>query len=125
MASVRRRDRYRVTLAAPAFRRENFSIVFEPNLLVVVGRQSEDGERAYLYRGIPPRAFQVQFDLADFVRVDGAVYELGLLVIELQRELPEVMKPRRIPIATTEGAAARRRSEPTAATRRQTQEAPV
>lgn len=116
--------RYRVTLAVPGFGPEDLSIVFEPNLLLVVGRQAEQGERGYLHRGIPPRAFQVQFDLADFVRVDGAAYELGLLVIELQRELPEVMKPRRIPIATGEAVAAQRRAQPAGA-RRQTQEAPV
>ena len=118
-------DRYRVTLAVPGFGPEDLSIVFEPNLLRVVGRQVEQAPRTYLHRGIPPRAFQVQFDLADFVRVDGAAYDLGLLIIELRRELPEVLKPRRIPIATAAGLAAQRRAEPASAARRQTQEAPV
>jgi molecular chaperone IbpA len=69
---------------------------------VVSARKVEDDkERTYLHRGIATRAFERRFHLADHIRVTGASHENGMLHIELQREIPEALKPRRIEIAST------------------------
>lgn len=94
-------DRYRVTLAVAGFREEELDIVAQQNLLQVAGRKAEIGneERAkYLHVGIANRSFERRFELADFVRVDSANLADGLLVIELVREVPEAMKPKKIAI---------------------------
>jgi molecular chaperone IbpA len=96
-------DRYSITMAVAGFARDEISIMAEPNALLVEGRKSEDDSgRNFLHRGIAQRAFRRQFDLADFVKVTGASLEHGLLRIELEREIPEAMKPRRIEIATSQ-----------------------
>jgi molecular chaperone IbpA len=93
-------DRYRITLAVAGYENEELSITAERNVLIVEGRKREDQPpRKYLHRGIVQVSFRRQFDLADFVKVASASYEDGLLVIELEREVPEAMKPRRIQIA--------------------------
>lgn len=90
---------YRVTLATPGFRREELEITAQPNLLVVRGaRSGDEPERAYLHRGLAQRAFEQRFELADYVVVKDARYADGLLTIELEREAPEALKPRRIEI---------------------------
>lgn len=94
-------DHYRITMAVAGFSEEDLDITSEQNTLTVSGRKDEEtpeegGE--FLYRGIANRAFERRFQLADFVRVSGANLENGLLHIELQRELPEKMKPRKIDI---------------------------
>ena len=71
----------------------------EQNVLTLEGRGAEKDEKTFLHRGISTRSFKRQFTLADHVEVKGARFENGLLVIELQREIPEAMKPRRIAIA--------------------------
>lgn len=94
-------DRYRITMAVAGFRRDELDICVQPNLLVVTGEhKSGDGEGEYLYRGIASRAFSRRFELADHVKVTGAQLADGLLTIELQREIPESMRPRRIAIET-------------------------
>ena len=98
-------ERYRITMAVAGFSRDEISIVAEPNALLIEGRkQDDDSGRHYLHRGIAHRAFRRQFDLADFVKVAGASYENGLLSVELEQEIPEAMKPRRIEIATSQDA---------------------
>lgn len=93
-------DRYRITVAAAGFAREDFALMAEPNALLIEGRRGEEeAGRHFLHRGVSQRAFRLQFDLADFVKVTGAAHENGLLSIELEREIPEAMKPRRIEIA--------------------------
>lgn len=93
-------DRYRITMAVAGFSRDELSIVSEPNMLLIEGRkQDDDSGRNYLHRGIAQRAFRRHFDLADFVKVAGASYENGLLSVELEQEIPEAMKPRRIEIS--------------------------
>ncbi|MCB2015539.1 MAG: Hsp20 family protein [Sphingobium sp.] len=94
-------DRYRVTLAVAGFREDELDIVAQQNLLQVSGRKAEIGsdERAkFLHVGIANRSFERRFELADFVRVENAVLADGLLVIELLREVPEAMKPKKIAI---------------------------
>jgi len=92
-------DAYRVTLAVPGFQPDEISIEARPNLLVVSGRRPTDRGGQYLHRGLAMRGFERRFDLADFVEVRGANLADGLLTIELERELPEAMRPRRIEIA--------------------------
>ena len=92
-------DRYSITMAVAGFAQDEISIVAEPNALLIEGRKTQDDSgRNFLHRGIAQRAFRRQFDLADFVKVLGASLEHGLLRIELEREIPEAMKPRRIEI---------------------------
>lgn len=97
-------DSYRISLAVAGFRQDEIDIVSKPNLLVVTGRRSEDSERRYLHRGIAARAFERQFQLADYVQVKGAALNNGLLEIDLQREVPEAVKPRKIEISNDPGA---------------------
>jgi molecular chaperone IbpA len=100
-------DQYRITLAVAGFGQDELSIEVRENALLVEGRKKEgDASHAYLYRGIAGRSFKRQFQLADHVKVTGAQLHNGLLVIELVRELPEAMKPRRIEITTAAPAAA-------------------
>ncbi len=92
-------DRFQISLALAGFSPEDISITAEQNVLTVEGaRKTGNDEREYLYRGIAHRPFKRQFSLADFVQVRGAAFDNGLLKIELAREIPEAMKPRRIAI---------------------------
>lgn len=92
-------DRYRISIATPGFAEHELSIMAEPNALLIEGsKQDESAKRQFLHRGITQRAFRRQFDLADFVMVRAASYENGILTVELEREIPEAMKPRRIEI---------------------------
>lgn len=96
-------DRYAITMAVAGFAQDEILIMAEPNALLIEGRRSQDDSgRNFLHRGIAQRAFRRQFDLADFVKVTGASLEHGLLRIELEREIPEAMKPRRIEIGTSQ-----------------------
>ena len=91
---------YRVTLAVAGFTPDELAVTSEPNLLIVSGKKSEAPEAEYLYKGIAARAFERRFNLADYVTVTGARLENGFLIVELVRELPDAMRPRRIAIAT-------------------------
>ena len=95
-------DRYRITLAVAGFKSNELDITARQNLLVVTGRKADSRNRDgnFLHMGIATRAFERRFELADFVRVDGADLRDGLLAIELVREIPEAMKPRKIDIGT-------------------------
>ena len=97
-------DCYRITLAVAGFKREDIDITAQQNMLVITGRRSESRNRDgnFLHVGIATRAFERRFELADFVRVTAAELRDGLLAIELVREIPEAMKPRRIDISTGE-----------------------
>lgn len=93
-------DAYRITLAVAGFKREEIEIVAHQNMLTISGRRGEDRGRdgSFLHMGIANRSFERRFELADFVFVTGADLKDGLLSIELAREIPEAMKPRRIAI---------------------------
>jgi molecular chaperone IbpA len=91
-------DHYQISLALAGFNPEEITITAEQNVLTVEGQMAEKGEHQYLYQGISARPFRRVFNLADYVQVKGASFESGLLKIELVREVPEAMKPRRIAI---------------------------
>ena len=92
-------DAYRITLAVAGFKPGDLDITAQQNLLVVQGRKGEQPtEGELLHVGIAQRGFERRFELADFVRVDNADLEDGLLVIDLVREVPEAMKPKKIAI---------------------------
>ena len=93
---------YRITLAVAGFSQSDIEIETKDGELVISGgRQEKDGaEPQYLYRGIAERAFERRFKLADHVRATGARLENGLLHVDLVREVPEALKPRRISIET-------------------------
>ena len=91
-------DRYRVALAVAGFTDNELSITVEANQLTVSGKKADVDDKAILYRGIALRPFIRRFSLADFVVVKEAKLNNGLLTIELERQLPEAMKPRRIAI---------------------------
>ena len=91
-------DRYQISLALAGFAPADITVTAEQNVLTVEGRKQEKEDQAFLYRGISRRPFKREFNLADYVQVRGAAFDNGLLKIELLREIPEAMKPRRIPI---------------------------
>jgi molecular chaperone IbpA len=92
-------DSYRISLAVAGFKPEQITVTVHQNTLSISGAVNErQGEAEYLHRGIAGRSFERRFNLADFVQVKRASFEDGLLQIELQREVPESMKPRKIDI---------------------------
>jgi molecular chaperone IbpA len=91
-------DRYQISLAIAGFSPDEISITAEQNVVTIEGSKAEKAEREFLYRGISARQFKRQFNLADYMQVKGATFDNGLLKIELVREIPEAMKPRRIAI---------------------------
>ena len=99
-------DHYRITLAVAGFSEDELALEARENMLLVEGRKKDpEGRHAYLYRGIAGRSFKRQFQLADHVRVVAANLHNGLLTVDLVRELPEAMKPRRISISAAAPAA--------------------
>lgn len=93
-------DQYRITLAVAGFGINDITVTAEQNVLAVEGRKPETASREYLYQGIAARPFRRVFNLADYVQVKQAAFQDGLLIIDLLREIPEAMKPRRIQIAS-------------------------
>ena len=94
---------YRITVAVAGFADSELSIESREGQLVVSGKKAEGDARSYLHRGIATRAFERRFQLADHVRAVEAVTENGLLHIDLVREVPEALKPRRIAIGGKTG----------------------
>ena len=93
-------DAYRISLAVAGFTDDELSVDVRENALIVAARKGEETDgRTYLHRGIATRAFERRFQLADHIRVTGASHENGMLHIDLVREIPEALKPRRIEIA--------------------------
>lgn len=93
-------NHYRITMAVAGFADEHLDITQQQNKLIVRGTRESNGEteRQYLYQGIAERDFERKFQLADYVKVVGAEMENGLLHIDLEREIPEEQKPRKIAI---------------------------
>jgi molecular chaperone IbpA len=94
-------DEYRITMAVAGFTDDDINVEVENNTLTVASNREDehnDAESNYLHRGIAERNFQRQFKLADHIKVTGARLENGLLHVELEREIPEAMKPRQISI---------------------------
>ncbi|MGY4368980.1 molecular chaperone IbpA [Bradyrhizobium sp. LB1.3] len=92
-------DHYRITLAVAGFSVNDITVTAEQNALTIEGRKPDSAAREYLYQGIAARPFRRVFNLADYVQVKQAAFEDGLLIIDLVREIPDAMKPRRIQIA--------------------------
>ncbi|MCE0505433.1 Hsp20 family protein [Roseivivax sp. GX 12232] len=96
-------DAYRISIAVAGFSETDLSVEVKDQALVVSARKAEEDEnRAFLHRGIATRAFERRFHLADHVRVIGASHADGMLHIDLEREIPEALKPRRIEIQKTD-----------------------
>jgi len=94
-------DDYRITMAVAGFSPDEIELVQQENTLYVSGQKHPEPEGVQvLHRGIATRAFKQSFNLADHVKVTGASIDNGLLTVELKREVPEALKPRRIAIAT-------------------------
>ncbi|WP_312366232.1 Hsp20 family protein [Ensifer sp.] len=93
-------DTYRITVAVAGFSQDDLNLTFQSNLLTIAGNKGEPQGEGYLHRGIAGRPFEHRFELADHVRVSGADLTNGLLSIDLIREIPEAMKPRKIDIQT-------------------------
>jgi len=98
-------NEYRITMAVAGFAPDELNLEIKDNTLTVSGRKSEkvNGQGQFLHQGIAARSFERRFQLADYVEVEGADMENGLLHIKLRREIPESMKPRTIPIGKTQG----------------------
>ena len=97
-------DRYRITLAVAGFRDDEIDIIAKQNQLVITGRKSDKEERSFIHRGIATRSFERNFALGDYVYVKAAALNDGLLSIELQREVPDEVKPRKIEIGRSSEA---------------------
>jgi molecular chaperone IbpA len=96
-------DAYRISIAVAGFSDDDLNVEVKDGALHVSARKGDEDEgRTFLHRGIATRAFQRRFHLADHVRVVGASHENGMLHIDLKREIPEALKPRRIEIAKTD-----------------------
>ncbi|MCC8934961.1 Hsp20 family protein [Bradyrhizobium sp. Arg68] len=92
-------DHYQISLAVLGFGVDDVTVTAEQNALIIEGRKPESGAREYLYQDIAARPFRRVFNLAEYVQVKQASFRDGLLVIDLVREVPEAMKPRKIRIA--------------------------
>jgi molecular chaperone IbpA len=93
-------DQYRITMAVAGFSPDEIELTQHGSALLVTGHKGSEEDKQYLHRGIATRAFKQTFNLADHVKVKGASLENGLLTVDLVREVPEALKPRRIEIAT-------------------------
>ena len=92
-------DGWQISIAVAGFTDEELNVEVRENALIVTAKKAADeGDRTYLHRGIATRAFERRFHLADHVRVTGATHVNGILSINLVREVPEALKPRRIEI---------------------------
>jgi molecular chaperone IbpA len=94
-------NRYRITMAVAGFSEEELDIISEQNTLVISGKQNADADKQYLYQGIAARNFERKFQLADHIKVVDAALVNGLLHVELEREIPESLRPRKISINNT------------------------
>lgn len=110
-------DAYRISLAVAGFSPDDLTVEVKEAALYVTARRPDSGqEKTYLHRGIATRAFERRFALADHVRVTGALHENGMLHIDLAREMPEALRPRRIEIGrTAQSASTAKDVTPTAA----------
>ncbi len=90
-------DSYRITLAVAGFKPEDLDVTAQQNLLTIQGKKQDDDDQGdFLHVGIANRGFERRFELADFVRVENADLADGLLIIDLVREVPDAMKPKKI-----------------------------
>ena len=101
-------DAYRISIAVAGFSEADLHVEVRDKSLIVAARKAdEDSDKTYLHRGIATRAFERRFHLADHVVVTGTTHADGMLHIEMERQVPEALKPRRIQIATDARAIAK------------------
>jgi len=93
-------NHYRINLAVAGFTRDEIDITAQQNQLIVTGKKADDDKIDYIHRGIANRQFERRFGLADFIKVTDAAFNDGLLSIDLVREIPEAMRPRKISIGS-------------------------
>jgi molecular chaperone IbpA len=91
-------DEFQINIAVAGFSRDEITITAEASQLTVAGKRQDKDDTEYLYQGISARSFERRFNLADYIEVDGATFENGLLHIHLFRRIPDKMKPRKIAI---------------------------
>ena len=91
-------DAFQINLALAGFAPDDITVTSEASQLTVTGKKPENQQTEYLYQGISARAFERRFNLADYIEVENASFENGLLHVNLVRRVPERMKPRRIEI---------------------------
>jgi molecular chaperone IbpA len=91
-------NQYRITMAVAGFADEELDITQQENTLIVRGERQPEEDKTYVYQGIAERDFERKFQLADYVKVIGASLENGLLHVDLEREIPQAMQPRKIAI---------------------------
>ncbi|OEF26085.1 Hsp20 family protein [Vibrio rumoiensis] len=91
-------NHFRITMAVAGFSEEHLDITQHENMLIVRGERKPEEGKNYVYQGIAERDFERKFQLADYVKVLGADMENGLLHVDLEREIPEAMQPRKIAI---------------------------
>jgi len=91
-------DQFQINVAVAGFSRDEIAITAEANQLTVAGKKQDKGDVEYLYQGISARSFERRFNLADYIEVESADFENGLLHINLVRRIPDKMKPRKIAI---------------------------
>jgi len=92
-------ESYRISVALAGFAPEHVTVTSRQNRLTITGKRNDDGTRNYIFHGISMRGFERHFGLADYVEVEGATFDNGLLHVDLVRRVPEAMKPRRIEIS--------------------------
>ena len=92
-------ESYRISVALAGFAPEHVTVTSRQNGLTITGKRNDDGTRNYIFHGISTRGFERHFGLADYVEVEGATFDNGLLHVDLVRRVPEAMKPRRIAIS--------------------------
>jgi molecular chaperone IbpA len=91
-------DQFQINIAVAGFSRDEITITAEANQLTIAGKKQDRGDAEYLYQGISARSFERRFNLADYIEVEGAAFENGLLHINLVRRIPDKLKPRNIAI---------------------------
>ena len=100
-------DRFRISIAVAGFKPDQIAVTAHQNTLIVQGRAEQaEGGVQYLYRGIGGTPFERRFNLADFVEVTDATFSDGVLNIDLERRVPEAMKPRRVDVKSVAGGQA-------------------
>ena len=91
-------DQFQINIAVAGFSQDEIAITAEASQLTVTGRKQDKGDTEYLYQGIASRSFERRFNLADYIEVESADFQNGLLHINLVRRIPEKLKPRKITI---------------------------
>ena len=91
-------DEFQINIAVAGFSRDEITITAEASQLTIAGKKADKDDTEYLYQGISARSFERRFNLADYIEVENATFDNGLLHVNLVRRIPDKMKPRKIAI---------------------------